>query len=443
MIRKALIASTLLAVAAMILASCANENKRDYISETAGPDALTASDIRTGKPSAEILAAWTDQKSPAVLGTYRCTPEKGWERMERLAALSRTKEEWMARRDSIRKDMRHELRLDYFPEHFYGKVYLSEKRSHGSYNVQDLGLEILPGVYCTASVYTPAKMSRASCPVVINPHGHDNKGRNADYVQTRCAIWAQLGCIAISYDMFAYGEDSFFDMAWHKSGFAQPLQVLSALRLIDYALDMKEADPSRVGITGCSGGGSICMFATAIDDRITLSMPVVMMSSYFNGGCICESGTQLHASAGGTNNVEIAAICAPRPMLLESDGADWTAHMPEVDFPFVKRIYGLYGAADKVENVHFPDGQHNYDAAKRQAAYGFLIRNWNLDASGLTGPDGSISEDACVIEDAQTMKIWGPGKFPLPADAITNPEQVFQCSNARDSTTPVSSEEKT
>lgn len=416
---------TLLAAAAVLLAACTETGKREFITATAGPDAQAAADIRMEKPSPETVAAWTDQESPAVLGTYRCDPELGWERLGKLAELSQTKEDWLARREAIRNDMRHELKLDFFPEHFYGKAYLSEKRSHGSYSVQDLGLEILPGIYCTASVYTPSKMAKASCPVVINPHGHDPKGRNADYVQTRSAIWAQLGCIAISYDMFAYGEDSFFDMAWHRSGFAQPLQVLSALRLIDFALEMKEADPTRVCITGCSGGGSICMFATAVDDRITLSMPVVMMSSYFNGGCICESGTQLHASAGGTNNVEIASICAPRPMLLESDGADWTAHMPEVDFPFVKRIYSLYGAEDKVENVHFPDGQHNYDAAKRQAAYSFLIRNWGLDASSLSSADGSISEDACVVEDAATMRIWGPGKFEVPADAVTDPILLF------------------
>lgn len=416
----------ILAAAVIMFAACSSHDKRSYITETAGPDSPAASEIRMEKPSPETVSAFVDQNSPAALGTYRCAPELGWEKLEKLAAFSTTAEEWQQRREQIRKDMRHELRLDSFPEHFYGKVYLSEKRGHGSYSVQDLGLEILPGIYCTASLYTPEKMQKAGCPVVINPHGHDPKGRNADYVQTRCAIWAQLGCIAISYDMFAYGEDSFFDMAWHKSCFAQPLQVLSALRLIDFALDMKEADPSRVGITGCSGGGSICMFATAVDERITLSMPVVMMSSYFNGGCICESGTQLHSSADGTNNVEIAAICAPRPMLLVSDGADWTAHMPEVDFPFVKRIYALYGAEEKVENVHFPDGQHNYDAAKRQAAYSFLIRNWQLDASAITAEDGSISENGCAVGDAQTMRIWGPGKFPLPEDAITDPTQLFK-----------------
>ena len=47
--------------------------------------------------------------------------------------------------------------------------------------------------------------------------------------------------------------------------------------------------------------------------------------------------------------LEIAASIAPKPLLLISDGEDWTKNTPRVEFPYVQRVYRLLGAEANVE----------------------------------------------------------------------------------------------
>jgi hypothetical protein len=105
---------------------------------------------------------------------------------------------------------------------------------------------------------------------------------------------------------------------------AHTIQSLNALRMLDYLCALKEADLDRVGITGGSGGGSQTMFITAIDDRITLSMPVVMTSSYFVGGCPCESGNPIHLCGKQNQSCRYNSYVCPAPLLVVSDGKEWT-----------------------------------------------------------------------------------------------------------------------
>ena len=102
-------------------------------------------------------------------------------------------------------------------------------------------------------------------------------------------------------------------------------------------------------------------------------------------------------AGGGTCEAELAALIAPRPMLLVSDGGDWTSTTPELEFPFIRRIFGFYGAEDNVHNVHLPDERHDFGPNKRQAVYDFFADVFQLDRT-------KIDESKVTILPAEALQ---------------------------------------
>jgi hypothetical protein len=149
-----------------------------------------------------------------------------------------------------------------------------------------------------------------------------------------------------------------------------------------------------------------------------------MVSSYFFGGCPCESGMPFQLCGGGTNNAEIAALAAPRPMLIISDGKDWTAHVPQIEFPFIQRIYSFYNKANFVENAHFAEEGHDYGLSKRLAMYEFIAKHLNLDLNKIKNKEGKIDESLCTIEEYPAMFVFGKNGENLPANAIKDIERL-------------------
>lgn len=320
---------------------------------------------------------------------------------------------------------REALRLSPLPEKPNSKIILTAKRKYDGYTIENFAIETLPGIYVCGSIYKPAKIS-GKCPVMLNPNGHFGLGRYREDQQKRCAMQARMGMIAASWDVFAWGESLLqFDGTLHRLSAAHSVQTLNAIRILDYLLTLKESDTSRVGITGGSGGGSMTMMMSAIDDRITLSIPVVMVASHFSGGCPCESGMPTHLCGNRTNNAELAALFAPKPQLIISDGKDWTSSVPTLEYPFIKRIYGFYGAADNVKNVHLADEGHDYGFSKRKAVYDFIAEKFGLNTEILKNKDGQYDESAITIENEWQMYAFGKNGENLPANAIKGKDALM------------------
>lgn len=365
-------------------------------------------------------------------GSYLCPrdflkPGSGHTILELTLAKYPDKASWEAHASFLRTKIREGVGLAAWPVKTPLNPVRGKPRDYAGYSVENVAIEAMPGYFVTGNLYRPLGR-KGPFPVVLSPHGHGtNKadpsnfegiGRFSEAAQLRCATLARMGAIVFAPDAFAYGESALLHAApeEHRSLLAMPLQLWGNVRGLDFLLSLPDADASRVGVTGESGGGTQTFLLAALDPRVTVSVPVAMVSSYFFGGCPCESGHPIHRSqVHFASNAIIAALTAPRPQLLVSDGGDWTLNTPKTEYPFLRSIYARYGSETAVENVHLPTEGHNYGPSKRQAMYRFMARHLGLDIA-LLRKDGTVDESPVRVQRMAELRLFGE-KTPVPAHA--------------------------
>jgi len=349
--------------------------------------------------------------------------------MKLWAAEWTTKADWEKRAEVIRKGLVEGMKLDQMPNRDTPfNVVIHSTREMDGYIVENIAIESFPGFFITGNLYRPdSKEPFQKSPGILSVHGHGVDPRFGESVQIRSAALARMGAVVFAYDMIGYGDSKQVE---HKIPAALAIQTYNSQRVIDYLQSRPDVDPEKIAVTGESGGGTQTIMLTALDPRIKVSVPVVMVSAYFFGGCVCESGMPVHKSVHHqTNNVEIAALAVPRPMLLVSDGGDWTKNTPRIEMPYVQKVYAQYDAESKVDNVHLPAERHDFGPNKRAVVYNFLAQYLGLNAGKILVKN-QFDEGFVKLLPKEDLMVFND-KNPIPANALHGEQAVMEVLDLR------------
>lgn len=335
------------------------------------------------------------------------------------------KKSWQKHAQEIRRGILEGAELNNYEFKKPTNIVIHSKKDLNGYSVENVSFQSIEGIYVTGNLYRPTELNglppKGKTAGILCPHGHGPDPRFKEYTQQRCATLARMGAVVFAYDMIGVGDSK---QSIHKIEKALKLQLINSIAALDFLLGLPNIDKNRIGITGESGGGTQTFLLAAIDDRIKVSVPVVMVSGYFFGGCTCESGMPIHKRPDyQTTNVEIAATFAPKPMLLISDGGDWTVNTPKMEYPYIKNIYSYFGATDKIVNVHLANEKHDYGLSKRQAAYLFLAKYLKLDLKKVM-IDEKIDESANKVLSQAELQVFDE-KHPRPSNSVMGDAEVM------------------
>ncbi len=230
-------------------------------------------------------------------------------------------------------------------------------------------------------------------PLVLTPHGHGELAK-----KTYVGIWegeedrrklaegerdialqaVREGCLAIAPDMRAFADlrrreerekranNSCRTLQMHALLFGRTLigeRVWDIGRLIDWATRRDDVDAGKIVITGNSGGGTVSLFAGALDERIAVSVPGSYFCTFKDSigsiyHCECNYVPGLLRDA---EMADVAGLIAPRPFLAVAGRQDpiFPIAAVEASFARLREIYRVFGAADRCR-LSIGEGGHRY-----------------------------------------------------------------------------------
>src|SRR4051812_36567239 len=329
--------------------------------------------------------------------------------------------DWNARAERVRRQILIAEGLWPMPTKTPLHAVIHGRIERPDYTVEKVYFESAPGFFVTGNLYRPKKIM-GKVPGVLFAHGHWKDARLSEsseeavqneiatgqekfarggrsIFQSMCVQLARMGCIVWQWDMLSDSDSiQFSPEVIHKFANQRPemnttvnwglfspqaeahlqsvmgLQTWNSVRSLDFLLSLPEIDPDRIAMTGASGGGTQTMLLAAIDPRVKLAFPAVMVSTSMQGGCTCENASLLRVDTG---NIEFAGLFAPKPQGMTTAN-DWTKELSTKGFPELQQLYKMLGAPDNVmlkRGEHFP---HNYNAVSRSAFYTWLNRHFKL-----------------------------------------------------------------
>jgi dienelactone hydrolase len=327
-------------------------------------------------------------------------------------------ERWSAEAARIRKHLLDEVIFHGWPRAWVESAPQVEDLgvfySGEGYRMRKLRYEIVPGFQSTAILYEPQDL-HGKIPAVLNLNGHEYEmGKAVEYKQKRCINLAKRGMLALSPEWLSCGE---LNQPENRHEFGSHLDLVGAnavglfylamRRGLDYLYDHPNVDRSRIGVTGLSGGGWQTILLGALDERVSVAIPVAGYGAFASKverksdyGDIEQIPSDFHVQVDYSH---LTAMRAPRPTLLIYNAEDdccYRASLMKPDlYDGIKPFFSLFHRDDAFawhENVD--PGTHNYQLDNRLQAYRFLSTHFGMPLIEHEIPvDGEIKNYADLI----------------------------------------------
>jgi len=243
----------------------------------------------------------------------------------------------------------------------------------GDFVLENIVFQSRPNTYVTSSMYIPKGITYPA-PAVLYLCGHSIEGRMYDVYTVVCQILAKAGLIVFAMDPLGQGERSnYYDP--ETGTYLEPREVFDhnscgapgvgvgkyleryflcdQMRAVDYMLTRPEIDPKRIGVTGCSGGGTQTVSMMICDDRIAAAAPATFVTTrreiMYTGAAQDMEQIWPACAAYGFDHVNVFMLFAPKPAAILGVTSDYfPIEGGRETYKEAKRFYGLYGKESNV-----------------------------------------------------------------------------------------------
>lgn len=322
----------------------------------------------------------------------------------------------------------------------------------GVFTIEKLIYESLPDFYVTAVLYVPKGIVSPQ-PAVVFVHGHSDLGKSYPTYQAVCIDLAANGFIVLAVDPPGQGERfQYFDSEKGEriiggcttehtyAGLQFTLGgasigrhfIWDVMRGIDYLETRPEVDPTRIGLTGNSGGGTQSCLLMMSEPRFAASVPctfVMTLESYMKTGQAQDSEQIVPGCfANGPDHDDYITAMAPKPVLVGAAAYDYFPIEGAIEaVNRAKKIYALYGAEDRVDIAIAPT-RHEYSSYLREACVNWYKRHFRDES-----PDFVTGEPETLPDEA----LWATPNGQV-LDLYPTSRTVFDLNRERLEVAPVS-----
>jgi cephalosporin-C deacetylase-like acetyl esterase len=274
------------------------------------------------------------------------------------------------------------------------------------YRVENVMFQSRPNFWVTGNLYVPA--GKGPFPGVISPCGHYPLSRMQPEYQLVYIDLVKAGFVVLAYDPIGQGERRQY---WNpQTGetevapsstyeHSMPGQVLlmmgedlthyriwDGMRSIDYLLTRPEVDGARIACAGHSGGGTLTLFISALDERVKCAVvneggtmhrwPIDLRPESRIGPSDVEQNI-FPAAIYGIDMCDLHVAIAPRPLLALIE--DYSPRF-NLAAEHIRARYTQYGVPEKFSTEEATD-PHSWTPKLRLATTDWLSR-WAYNRKG-------------------------------------------------------------